>query len=82
MVENIINRIAIDKFRARQAYSLDSNMWNIDGSLNDVRAVCNDGNEIVKFFCRYEEDIKRTDAKIAEFARNHSTLCELVNSKE
>ena len=78
-VIDLISLIAVEHFRARDAYPLESDgRWNIDGGENDVRAIQSEDSNIIKFFCRYETDIKRTEAKIDYFAKNHSDVCQVI----
>jgi hypothetical protein len=75
----LISRIAKEHFRARDAYRLESDgRWNIDAGENDVRAICDEDGDIIKFFCRYKHDVERTEAKIADFASKHDNECSLV----
>ena len=74
----IITQVAVEHFRAQDAYLLTDGMWNIDAGENDVRAIHRDNNGIIKFFCRYEHDIPRTDDKIADFASKHHDQCTLL----
>ncbi len=71
----LIKMIAIEHFRARDAYLLDNDSWNIDAGENDVRAINRNDDGIIQFFCRYAEDIKRTESKIIRFAENHEDEC-------
>lgn len=75
---DLISSIAIEHFRARVAHQLDGGSWNIDGGENDVRAIQSEDGSIIKFFCRYEADIRRTEAKIDDFAINHSNHCKVI----
>jgi hypothetical protein len=77
-VINLISRIAIEHFRAREAYPLESGEWNIDAGENDVRAIHRDNNGIIRFFCRYESDIQPTEKKINDFASNHPDECKSI----
>lgn len=77
--ERVIASIAVEHFRARNAYPLDGDMWNIDAGENDVRAIHRDDNGIIRFFCRYKEDLPRTEAKIAAFASEHGGECRLID---
>lgn len=59
----LIKSIAIEHFRARDAYLLDNDSWNIDAGENDVRAINRNDEGVIQFFCRYAEDIQRTESK-------------------
>jgi len=75
---NLISLIATERFRAKEAYSLESGRWNIDAGENDVRAIYRNDDGLIKFFCRYESDIQPTEAKINNFAINHSDVCKAI----
>ena len=78
-VIDLISLIAVEHFRARDAYPLESDgRWNIDGGENDVRAIQSEDSNIIKFFCSYQAEIKRTEAKITDFASNHSGICKAI----
>ena len=49
----VLNNMAITKFKAHRATSLSNCNVNIDGGLNDVRAVLSDQIGLIKFCCRY-----------------------------
>ena len=45
--------MAVAKFKANKAICLDNGNFNIDGGLNDVRAVISKQTDLIKFYCRY-----------------------------
>jgi hypothetical protein len=76
---DLISRIAKEHFRTREAYPLESDgRWNIDAGENDVRAICDEDGDTIKFFCRYQSDIQRTEAKINDFASKYSDACKAI----
>ena len=74
----IISTLAQEQFNALSAHVLDNGEYNIDGGLNDVRARVDISTRHVRFFCRYENDVHRTDEKVSNFAQNHQELCQLA----
>lgn len=74
----LIAKVATECFRARDAYLLDNDSWNIDAGENDVRAINRNPDGVIQFFCRYADDIKRTETKIENFAREHGNDCRIV----
>lgn len=76
--ENTIVTLAKEIYHAETAHPLTNGMWNIDGGENDVRAICRDENGLVKFFCRYEEEVTRTERKVEAFVESHPEKCQLV----
>jgi hypothetical protein len=42
------------------------------------KALQSEDNGIIRFFCRYQSDIQRTEAKINDFASNHCDACEAI----
>ncbi|GAA0852409.1 hypothetical protein [Aliiglaciecola litoralis] len=78
----ILSMFAKEQCNANQAHPLDERQFNIDGGLNDVRAIQQDDARIYGFFCRYDIDVSRTEAKIHAFARDHAFECKLVDIEE
>jgi hypothetical protein len=56
--------------------------FNIDGGLNDLRAVQQNNPHILGFFCRHTKDIVRTESKIRAFTKAHPFECESVKIDE
>jgi hypothetical protein len=77
-VFNTVSLLVKEQFKAREAHRLDRSQFNIDAGANDARAIVDLEKRQIKVFCRYQNDIKRTDLKIAEFVEHHSDICELV----
>ena len=57
--------------QGQAAYEIDTNRFAIDAGENDVRALYDEENGLVKFFCRYEEDMAKYDKKLKQFALSH-----------
>lgn len=57
--------------QGQAAYEIDTNRYAIDAGENDVRALYDEENGLVKFFCRYEEDMAKYDKKLQQFAVSH-----------
>ena len=72
-----LNNMAITKFNALRAIRLGNGDINIDGGLNDVRAVLSGKGGLIKFFCRYTRDIPRVESLVSDFAYQHPN-CKLV----
>jgi hypothetical protein len=77
-VVNTVSLFAKEQFKALDAHPGDHSQFNIDAGENDARAIVNFEQRQIKVFCRYPEDIERTDLKIVEFVKHHANLCELV----
>lgn len=80
--EKLIAQIAVEHFKARDAYLLDNNSWNIDAGENDVRAINRNDDGVIQFFCRYEDDLVRTESKIEDFAHNHCSECRMIKTNQ
>lgn len=66
-VIQVIDKIAVAKFKSQKAICLDNGNFNIDGGLNDVRAVISEEVSLIKFCCRYAKDIPRVELLISDF---------------
>lgn len=73
----VLNNMAVIKFKAQRAILLDNGHINIDAGLNDVRAVLSDKGDLIKFFCRYLRDIPRVESLVNDFVYQHPN-CKLV----
>lgn len=80
--QNIISRIAIEQFNAKEAYPLDAGMFSIDRGENNVRAILSDENKLIKFFSRYKKDSLFYDKKIQAFAINHGIETIHINNQQ
>jgi len=76
-VIQVIDKIAVAKFKAKKAICLDNGNFNIDGGLNDVRAVINEEVDLIKFCCRYTRDVPRVESLISDFVYENPN-CKLV----
>jgi hypothetical protein len=63
----VLNKMAVTKFKAHRATCLNNGNVNIDGGLNDVRAVLSDQVDLIKFCCRYTRDVPRVESLISDF---------------
>ncbi|MFT5602894.1 MAG: hypothetical protein ACI9N1_003156 [Flavobacteriales bacterium] len=76
-VIQVIDKIAVAKFKAQKAICLDNGNFNIDGGLNDVRAVISEEVGLIKFCCRYTKDVHRVESLVSDFVyENHN--CKLA----
>jgi hypothetical protein len=66
-VIQVIDKIAVAKFKAQKAIYLNNGNFNIDGGLNDVRAMLSEEVGIIKFCCRYSPDVSRVESLISDF---------------
>jgi len=73
----VLNNMAVTKFKAQRAIKLDNGNINIDAGLNDVRAVLGANGDLIKFFCRYVSDIPIVEVLVSDFAYQHPN-CKLV----
>lgn len=56
----------------RAAYLLSDGFYSIDAGENDIRAIYDEQNEVIKFFCRYGNEMEFYDNKIQSFAASHN----------
>jgi hypothetical protein len=73
----VLNKMAVTKFKAQRAILLDNGHINIDAGLNDVRAILSDKGNVIMFFCLYIRDIPRVESLVNDFAYQHPN-CKLV----
>ena len=72
-VEEVLSSLTKESFVGGQsAYQLDDGTFSIDAGENDIRAIYDQENAEIKFFCRYQRDIKFYDKKLMAFATQHS----------
>ncbi len=71
-IHTLLTRFAIECHGAREAIPIDSHQFNIDASMNDVRAVVKDEATLITFCCRYQRDVLRTEEKIQRFIKDYS----------
>lgn len=70
-VHEVLSTLAKEFVGGRDAYLLSSGTYSIDAGENDIRAMYDEENITVRFFCRYERDKGRYDTKIQSFASKH-----------
>ena len=71
-VENVLSRVAQECFVGGQAaYRLDDGSFSIDAGENDIRAIYDESNTVIRFFCRYKCDAGFYDKKLQTFAAKH-----------
>jgi hypothetical protein len=63
----VMNKMAVTKFKAERAIRLGNGSVNIDGGLNDVRAIINEQVGLIKFCCRYARDVTRVESLTRDF---------------
>ncbi|AFT73200.1 hypothetical protein AMEC673_02495 [Alteromonas macleodii str. 'English Channel 673'] len=75
--ELMLKKLAISKFGAERLLPVpETETINIDGGLNDIRAVINT-NEI-RFFVRYEREVDWYTRLISAFVQENSECCRLM----
>lgn len=78
-----VRLLAKGQFNARDAYPLDNpSHYNIDSSMNDVRAITDTDNKSIRIFCRYENDLERMSQRIITFAESHPDICGVFDEEE
>ncbi|KKO47747.1 hypothetical protein VT06_15350 [Arsukibacterium sp. MJ3] len=84
-VESLLTVFAQECFIGGQAaHQLDDGTFSIDAGENDVRAIYDEDNTAIRFFCRYKRDMKFYDNKLQTFAAKHgidiAVACLQLNS--
>lgn len=78
-----VRLLAKEQFHSRDAYPLDNpNQYNIDGSMNDVRAITDTNNLSIRLFCRYAKDVQRINNRMVRFADSHPDICGVFDEGE
>lgn len=78
-----VQLLSKEQFNARDAYPLDNpNHFNIDNSMNDVRAITDTKNLSIRLFCRYAKDVERFNLRVIKFAKCHSDICGVFDEGE
>ena len=78
-----VQLLSKEQFNARDAYPLDNpNHFNIDNSMNDVRAITDTKNLSIRLFCRYAKDVERFNLRVIKFAKSHSDICGVFEEGE
>ena len=81
-LDSTVRLLAKEQFFARDAYSLDKqDQYNIDNSMNDVRAISDETHVTIRLFCRYKKDVKRSSQRIVKFANNHLYMCSVFDEE-
>ncbi|GAA5142641.1 hypothetical protein [Thalassotalea piscium] len=71
-VESLLSTFTIENFvDGRAAYHLGNGSYSIDAGENDIRAIYDDEDEVVRFFCRHEKEMLRYEKKLKAFATKH-----------
>ncbi|MCP1338167.1 hypothetical protein NJR55_01050 [Idiomarina sp. M1R2S28] len=71
-VEEVLSSLTKESFVGGQfAYQLDDGSYSIDAGENDIRAIYDEENAAIKFFCRYQRDMNFYDKKLMAFATKH-----------
>jgi hypothetical protein len=81
-IENLLSRFAIEQCNANRAHALDPLQFNVDGGLNDLRAIRQANEKAIGFFCRHSRDLNKTTAKILQFSKDHDLECKAVKRLE
>lgn len=72
----VLSNLGRQYFRAFEAHEVlgTSRDYNIDCGENDVRAIrlLDDMPNFIAFTCRYDQDLQRTENKIAQFAKENA----------
>lgn len=70
-VEAILSSFTNKTFVGGQSgQKLANGGYNTDAGKNDIRAYYEEDEETIKFFCRYERDMKFYDKKLMAFAKH------------
>tara|TARA_R110002012_G_scaffold244889_3_gene419883 strand:- start:8448 stop:8762 length:315 start_codon:yes stop_codon:yes gene_type:complete len=69
-LDSTVRLLAKEQFHSRDAYQ-----YNIDGSMNDVRAIKDTNNLSIRLFCRYAKDVQRFNQRMVRFADSHPDIC-------
>jgi len=75
----VLSKFAQECFVGGQAaYRLDDGSFSIDAGENDIRAIYDEPNAVIRFFCRYKRDAGFYDRKLQTFAAKHSITSSLT----
>jgi len=78
--ESVLKKLAISKLGAARLLPVPgSDTVNIDGGLNDIRAVIS-ANQI-NFFVRYKHDVDKYTKLLARFTEENNECCRLLPCK-
>jgi hypothetical protein len=77
-VMQVLRDLAISKFYAIEVHQLSGGSFNIDGGMNDTRAIIDEQERSIHLICRYERDVLSTTKKLTEFAAINKHSCRLL----
>lgn len=78
--ESILEKLATSKLGAVRLLPVPgSDTVNIDGGLNDIRAVI--GAEQIFFFVRYDHDVDKYTKLLTDFTEENSEYCRLLSCR-
>ena len=73
-LDSAVQLLAKEQFSSRDAYPLDDPYhYNIDDSMNDVRAITDETNNVIRLFCRYKKDVERFNHRVIKFDESDKT---------
>jgi len=71
-VEEVLSSLTKESLVGGQsAYQLNDGSYSVDAGENDIRAIYDQENAELKFFCRYQRDMNFYDKKLMAFATKH-----------
>tara|TARA_Y100001937_G_C7120546_1_gene332349 strand:- start:486 stop:773 length:288 start_codon:yes stop_codon:yes gene_type:complete len=72
-VKNVLTMFTQECFvDGQEAYQLDDGTFSIDAGENDVRAIYDPDDAVLKFLCRQKREMPFYDKKLQTFAAKHS----------
>lgn len=75
--QKLLEELALNKLGATRVLPVPgSNTLNIDGGLNDIRAVIDTNN--ISFYVRYERDADKFEKLITYFVASQTERCHIV----
>lgn len=78
-VRKVLSTFAQECFVGGQAaYRLDDGSYSIDAGENDIRAIYDEPNTVIRFFCRYKRDAGFYERKLQTFAARHGITSSLT----
>jgi hypothetical protein len=81
-VKDVLTSFAQENFfGAKEAYELGDGHFAIDAGENDIRAIYDDSNNVVKFFCRYPDHTYRYESTLKRLADKHNISLSYAQSK-
>jgi len=71
-IEPTLSLFAQENFvQGQAAYHLGNNRYSVDAGENDLRAIFDEDEHLVKFFCRYDDEKARYEKMLVSFAKKH-----------